>query len=329
MKAIVYKNYGQPDVLHVAETAKPTPGDNEVLIKVHAVGVNYADWHMLTGTPFIARLSFGLFKPGKHILGADVAGVVEATGKNVTQFKAGDEVYCDLGAVKMGGFAEYVCAPEKITAFRPKNIPFVESAAIPMAAVTALQALRDGGQVKPGQKVLIHGAAGGVGTFAIQFAKLMGAEVTALCSTRNLDLAHSLGADHVIDYTKEDFAVMAPKFDLILGINGDRSIYDYRRALAPRGIYLMVGGSDKQIFQAMFLGPFLSSRNGQSFRMFPAETRQADLEYVKELVEAGTIKPVIDRVYPLSETPEAMRYIGAGHVRGKIVISVIPDITGK
>lgn len=327
MRAIEFEQYGLPDVLHMADSAIPTPGDNEVLIKVHAVGVNFADWHMLTGTPFPARLSFGLFKPGKHILGADVAGVVEATGKNVTQFKAGDEVYCDLGLYGFGGFAEYVCAPEKITAIRPKNITFTESAAIPMAAVSALQALRDGGQVMPGQKVLIHGAAGGVGTFAIQFAKLMGAEVTALCSTRNLELARSLGADFVIDYTKEDFAALGMKFDLILGINGDRSIYDYRRALAPQGRYLMVGGSDRQIFQTAFLGPFLTSRNGQSFRMFPAVTSYADLLSIKELVEAGKIKPVIDRIYPLAETPEAMRYIGAGHARGKIVISVIPDTT--
>lgn len=327
MRAIEFEQYGLPDVLHMADSAIPTPGNNEVLMKVHAVGVNFADWHMLTGTPFLARLSFGLFKPGKHILGADVAGVVETTGKNVTQFKAGDEVYCDLGLYGFGGFAEYVCAPEKITAIKPKNITYTESAAIPMAAVTALQALRDGGKVTPGQNVLIHGAAGGVGTFAIQLAKLMGAEVTALCSTRNIDLARSLGADQVIDYTKDDFAAMGKRFDVILGINGDRSIYDYRRALAPQGKYLMIGGSERQIFQSILIGPFLSSRKGQTFRAFPAKTSQTDLLYIKELVEAGKIKPVIDRVYPLAETPEAMRYIGAGHARGKIVISVIPEAT--
>jgi NADPH:quinone reductase-like Zn-dependent oxidoreductase len=322
MKAIVFTQYGQPDVLKFKDVQKPVPSENEVLVKIHAVSVNYADWHMMTGEPFIARLSFGLFKPGKTILGADIAGVVEAIGQNVTKFKPGNEVYGDLTSYGFGGFAEYVCAPENLIALKPANLTFEESAAVPMAAVTALQVLRDGGNVQPGQKVLIHGAAGGVGTFAVQIAKLLGAEVTGLCSTRNLDLVRSLGADHLIDYTKEDFAHSRQRFDLILGINGNRSIFDYRRALTSRGKYFMVGGSDKQIFQTMILGPMLSSNGGQTFAMFPAKASQKDLIHLKDLIEAGKIKPVIDRLYPLSETPEAMRYIGEGHARAKIVITV-------
>jgi NADPH:quinone reductase-like Zn-dependent oxidoreductase len=324
MKAIVNTHYGRPEVLHLEEVDKPAPRENEVLIKVHAVSVNYADWHMMTGEPFIARLSFGLFKPGKNILGADVAGTVEAIGHNVTQFKPGDEVYGDLLVYGSGGFAEYVCAPEYLIALKPANLTFEEAAAIPMAAVTALQALRDGGKVQPGQKVLIHGAAGGVGTYAVQIAKLLGAEVTGVCSTRNLDLVRSLGADHVIDYTREDFAINSQHYDLILGINGNRSIYDYRKALTPQGKYLMVGGSDKQIFQAMLLGPMLSSKGGRTVGIFPAKSNQKDLVELKALVETGKIKPIIEKTYPLSEAPEAMRYIGSGHVRAKIVINVVP-----
>jgi NADPH:quinone reductase-like Zn-dependent oxidoreductase len=263
-----------------------------------------------------------LFKPGKPILGTDIAGIVEAIGQNVTQYKPGDEVYSELGTSNFGGFAEYVCASENVIALKPVNLTFEEAAAVPMAALTALQALRDGGKVKPGLKVLIHGAAGGVGTFAVQIAKMMGAEVTGLCSTHNLELVRSLGADHVIDYAKEDFASNGQRYDLILGINGNRSIYDYRRALAPLGTYFMVGGSDKQIFQSMLLGPILSRRRGQSFAIFPAHANQTDLMYIKELVEAGKIKPIIDRRYLLKETPDAMRYIGEGHARGKIVITV-------
>ena len=277
MKAIVNTQYGQPDVLHLEEVKKPAPKKNEVLIKVHAVSVNCADWRTMTGTPYLFRFSIGLLKPKSTILGADVAGTVEAVGLNVTQFKPGDAVYGDLASFGFGGFAEYVCAPENVIALKPTNLTFEEAAAVPMAAVTALQALRDGGKVQPGQKVLIHGAAGGVGTFAVQIAKQLGAEVTGLCSTRNLDLIRSLGADHVIDYTKEDFARNGQQYDLILGINGNRSIYDYRRALTPQGKYLMVGGSDKQIFQTMLLGPMLSSKEGQNFRIFPAISNQTDL----------------------------------------------------
>lgn len=325
MRAIVNTQYGGPEVLHLEEVEKPAPNRNEVLIKIHAASVNYADWHMMTGEPFIARLSFGLFKPGKTILGADIAGKVEAIGKNVTQFAPGDEVYGDLTSFGFGGFAEYVSAPENLIAMKPVNLTFEEAAAVPMAAVTALQALRDGGKVQSRQKVLIHGAAGGVGTFAVQLARYLGAEVIGLCSTKNIDMVRALGADHVIDYTKEDFVNNGQRYDLILGINGNRSIYDFRRALTPQGKYLMVGGSDKQIFQAMLLGPILSKRGGQSFSMFPAKANQTDLMFIKELIEAGKIKPVIDQRYYLSETPDAMRYIGEGHARAKIVINVFPE----
>jgi NADPH:quinone reductase-like Zn-dependent oxidoreductase len=322
MKAIISTKYGTPDVLHLEEVEKPAPRDNEVLLKVHAVSVNYADWHTMTGTPFLFRFSIGFFKPKITILGADIAGTVETVGKNITQFKPGDEVYGDLALFGFGGFAEYVCAPENSVVLKPVNLTFEEAAAVPMAAVTALQALRDGGKVQPGQKVLIHGAAGGVGTFAVQIAKLFGAEVTGICSARNLELVRSLGAEHVIDYTKEDFARNGQQHDLIMGINGNRSIYDYRRALTPQGKYLMVGGSDKQIFQTMLLGPMLSKKGGQTFEMFPARSNQADLMVIKGLIETGKIRPVIDKRYSLNEVPEAMRYLGEGHPRAKVVITV-------
>ena len=280
---------------------------------------------ILTGTPFLARISFGLFKPNISILGADIAGTVEAVGQNVSQFKPGDEVYGDLGLHGFGGFAEYVCATEKVIALKPVNLTFEEAAAVPMAAVTALQVLQKKANVQPGQKVLIHGAAGGVGTFAVQIAKLLGAEVTGVCSTRNIDLVRSLGADHVIDYTKEDFVQTGNKYDLILGINGNRSIYDYRKALTPCGKYFMIGGSDKQIFQAMVIGPGLKGSTDQKLGGFAAETNQKDLISIKDWIEAGKLKPVIDRRYPLSEVPDAMRYIGEGHARAKIVINVIPE----
>lgn len=325
MKAVVYKNYGQSDQLHMEEVRKPVPAENEVLVKVHAVSVNYADWHMLTGTPFLARMAFGLFRPNKTILGADIAGTVEKVGSAVTDFKPGDEVYGDLGLHGFGGFAEYVCAPQNVIALKPVNLTFAETAALPMAAVTALQVLRDGGKVKAGQKVLIHGAAGGVGTFAVQIAKHLGAEVTAVCSTRNSDLVRSLGADHMIDYTKEDFAKSGVKYDLILGINGNRPLSDYRNALTPGGTYLMVGGSDRQIFEAMLLGGIMAGSSGQKLGGFAAKNSRDDLMTVKGLVEAGAVKPVIDRQFTLEQTPEAMRLIGTGHARAKLVVNVIPD----
>lgn len=325
MKAIVNTQYGRADVLHLKEVDKPSPDTNEVLIKIHAVSLNYADWHILTGTPFLARMSFGLFRPSKTILGADIAGTVEGVGSAVTGFKPGDEVFGDLGLNGFGGLAEYVCAPQNVIAPKPVNLTFAEAAALPMAAVTALQALRDGGRVKHGQKVLIHGAAGGVGTFAMQIAKHMGAEVTAVCSTKNIDLVRSLGADHIIDYTKEDFATGGVKYDLILGINGNRSLNDYRKTLEPGGTYLMVGGSDRQIFEALLLGSIFAGNSGQKLRGIAAKNSREDLMAVKELVEAGAIKPVIDKQFTLEQTPDAMRLIGTGHARAKLVINVIPE----
>lgn len=325
MKAIVYTQYGTPDVMKLKQVEKPESGDNEILIKVHAVSVNYADWHALTGTPFIARIAFGFFRPRNVILGADIAGTVEKVGRNVGLFKPGDAVYGDLGLHGFGGFAEYICVKEEWIAHKPENLTFAQAAAVPMAAVTALQALRDHGQVQPGQKVLIHGAAGGVGTFAVQLAKYFGAHVTAVCSSRNTDLASSLGADEVIDYAREDFSANGHRYDLILGINGNRSINDYRRVLSSHGRYLMIGGSDRQIFQAMILGPLLSKKDGISMGGMTGRTNPKDLAFIKDLLEAGKIRPVIDRSYPLEETHAALRYIGEGHARGKVVIHVVDE----
>ena len=238
MKAIVYTEYGSPDVLHLKDVEKPVPADDEVLVKVHAVSVNAADLHLLRADPFLIRLSSGFLKPKHTILGSDIAGRVEAVGSNVTQFKPGDEVFGDISACGWGGFAEYVCVRENALVLKPTNLSFEQAAAVPMAAVTALQGIRHAGQIRPGQKALINGASGGVGTFAVQLAKSFGAEVTAVCSTRNLETARSIGADHVIDYTKEDFATNGQQYDLILAANGDRSISDYKRALSPKGVYV-------------------------------------------------------------------------------------------
>jgi NADPH:quinone reductase-like Zn-dependent oxidoreductase len=319
MKAIVYEKYGSPDVLELKEVKKPIPKDNEVLIKVHAASVNAYDWHFLTADIFLIRLmGGGLLKPKNTRLGADIAGRVEAVGRNVKQFQPDDDVF---GMVR-GGFAEYACAPENALALKPSNLSFEGAAAVPMAAVTALQGLRDTGQIQPGQKVLINGASGGVGTFAVQIAKSFGAEVTAVCSTRNLDQARSLGADHVIDYTKEDFTQSGQQYDLILAANGYHSLSAYKRALTPKGIYVMAGGSMAQIFQAMLMGSLMSETGGKKMGGVSAKRSQKDLVFLKELVEAGKVFPVIDRRYPLSEAAEALRYLGEGHARGKIVITV-------
>jgi len=324
MKAIVYTEYGSPDVLQFKEVAKPTPKDNEVLVKVYAVSVNAADLHLLRADPFLIRLSSGLLKPKNEILGSDIAGRVEAVGENVKQFKQGDEVFGDISACGWGGFAEYACAREDAFALKPTNLSFEEAAAVPMAAVTALQGIRYAGQIRPGQKVLINGASGGVGTFAVQLAKSSGAEVTAVCSTRNLDMARSIGADHVIDYTKEDFARNGQQYDLILAANGDRSISDYRRALTPKGIYVQTGGSMAQMSQAMLQGPWISMTGSKKMgNMGVAKPNQKDLVIMKELLETGKVKPVIDRCYPLSETADAIRYLEEGHAQGKVVITVL------
>jgi NADPH:quinone reductase-like Zn-dependent oxidoreductase len=321
MRAIIYTEYGSPDVLELKEVAKPTPKDNEVLIKVLAASLNAADWHYLRADPFLIRFTSGLLKPKNTFLGADVAGRVEAVGRTVTQFKPGDEVFGDLSVSGRGTFAEYVCASENALALKPANLSFEEAAAVPLAAVTALQGLRTKGQIKAGQKVLINGASGGVGMFAVQIAKALGAEVTAVCSTRNVDIVRSIGADHVIDYTKENFTQNGHRYDLILAANGYHSISDYRRVLTPQGTYVMTGGAMAQLSEVMLKGPWMS-RNGQKMGNILAQPNKKDLVFMKELLESGKVKPVIDRCYPLSEVPDALRYLEEGHATGKVVITV-------
>ena len=322
MKAIVYHNYGSLNVLKLEEREKPTPQDNEVLVKIHAASVNALDQHLLRADPFLARLHSGLLKPKYQILGADIAGQVEAVGRNVEQFQPGDEVFGDIFACGLGGFAEYVCARENALVLKPANLSFEEAAAVPMAAVTALHGLRDKGQIQPGQKVLIHGASGGVGTFAVQIAKAFGAEVTAVCSTRNVDIARSMGADQVIDYTREDFTRNGQRYDLILAANGYHSIADYKRALRPKGTYVVTGGSMAQLFQAMLLGPWISMTGRKKMGSLTSKPNQKDLVFMKELLEAGKVVPVIERRYPLREVAEALRYLEEGHAKGKVVITV-------
>jgi len=319
MKAIVYEKYGSPDVIQLKDIETPTPKDDEVLIKIHAASVNAYDWHFLTADIFLIRfMGGGLLKPKNTRLGADMAGRIEAVGKNVKEFQPGDEVF----GMVIGSFAEYVCAPENALALKPVQTSFNETAAIPMAAITALQGLRDEGQIRAGQKVLINGASGGVGTFAVQIAKSFGTEVTAVCSTRNLEQARSIGAEHVIDYTKEDFTKNGQQYDLVFAANGYHSLSAYKRALTPKGIYVMAGGSMAQIFQSMLMGSMMSETGGRKMTGVSAKRNQNDLIFIKELFEAGKVKSIIDRQYPLSEAAEALRYLGAGHARGKVVISV-------
>jgi NADPH:quinone reductase-like Zn-dependent oxidoreductase len=324
MRAIVYHTYGSPDVLKLEEVQMPVPQDNEVLVKVHAASVNAAELHFLRADPFLMRfMGFGLLKPKHTILGAALAGQVEAVGRNVTQFQPGDEIFGDLTRCGFGAFAEYVCASEDALALKPANVTFEEAAAVPLAAVTALQGLRAKGQIQPGQKVLIYGAGGGVGTFAVQLAKSFGASVTAVCSTRNVDMVRSIGADHVIDYTQEDFTKNGQRYDLIFAVNGYHSISDYKRALNPRGVYVFIGGSIAAMFQAMLLGPLISMTGKQKMgSMGVAKPNQKDLVFMKELLEAGKVVPVIDRRYPLRETAEALRYLEKGHAKGKVVITM-------
>ena len=321
MKAIVYTKYGPPDVLQLKEVEKPTPKDNEVLVKVHAASVNDWDWGLLQGTPFMNRLLFGLLKPKYTILGCDIAGRVEAVGRNVKQFQPGDEVFGDISGYGFGAFAEYICARENALVLKPASMTFEEVAAVPQAAVLALQGLRDKRQIQPGQKVLINGAGGGAGTFAVQIAKSFGAEVTGVDSTSKLDMMRSIGADQVIDYTREDFTKNGQRYDLILDFAAYHSIFDYKRALSPKGIYVMVGGSSARIFQVMFLGPWISMTGSKKMGILMHKPNK-DLAFMKELFEAGKVVPIIDRRYPLNETAEALRYFGEGHARGKVVITV-------
>jgi NADPH:quinone reductase-like Zn-dependent oxidoreductase len=323
MRAIVYQKYGSPEVLRLTEVERPNPSDDEVLIRVRAASVNPYDWHLLTGLPYVARLQFGLLKPKVNAPGVDVAGQVEAVGKNVTRFRPGDEGF---GAVEAGAFADYVCAAEDLVVPKPAKLSFEAAAAVPAAGLTALQVLRDQGRIEPGQRVLINGASGGVGTFAVQVAKALGAEVTGVCSTRNVDLVRSLGADSVTDYTREDFTRSGQRYGLILDNVGNRLLSDCRRVLSPKGVYVSSFGRPEnrwlgpfaQLFKMAVSSPFVR----HSLRSFETAPNGADLQFLKELLEAGKITPIIDRTYPLSEVPDALRYLEEGHARGKVVISV-------
>lgn len=323
MKAIVCTKYGSPDVLQLQEVAKPSPQEDEVLIKIHAASINSRDWRMMRANPFFIRLVTGGFlQPKNKILGADVAGRVEAVGSTVKQFKPGDEVFGYLpSATGRGTFAEYVCANENTITLKPANLTFEQAAVVPVAALTALQGLRDKGNIQPGQKVLINGASGGVGTFAVQIAKAFGAKVTAVCSTRNLDMVHSLGADHVIDYKKEDFTRNGQQYELILAVNGYHPISGYLRALTPEGIYVVAGGSMLQLFHAASNGKRISKTGRQKIYVASLAQSQKDLIFMKELLESREIVPVIDGCYPLSKTAEALWYFEKVHPKGKVVIT--------
>jgi len=322
MKAIVYHTYGSPAVLKLEEVAKPTPKDDEVLIKIHAASVNSWDWDLLRGKPFLARMD-SPFKPKYKILGCDVAGQVEAVGKNVKQFQPGDAVFGDLSGCGWGGFAEYVCAQENALTLKPAAMTFAQAAAIPQAGVLALQGLRDQSQIQPGQKVLINGAGGGMGTFAIQLAKFWGAEVTGVDSTRKLAVMRTLGADHVIDYTQADFTKNGQRYDLILDAVAHRSLFDYKRALSPTGTLIIVGGSMGTIFQTLLLGTWFSKTGSQKLGLLIHQPNK-DLALLIELFTAGKVVPVIGRTYPLAETAAAFYALGAGDAQGKLVITVVP-----
>jgi NADPH:quinone reductase-like Zn-dependent oxidoreductase len=322
MQAITYHQYGPPDVLELETVELPALGDDEVLVRVRAASVNPRDWHYLRGLPYIMR-PVGLRIPRDGGLGSDLAGQVEAVGRAVTRFRPGDEVYAFVLA---GGFAEYARVPENVLGPKPASLSFEQAAAVPLAALTALQGLRDHGRVQPGQRVLIVGASGGVGTFAVQLAKLFGAEVTGVCSTRNLELVRSLGADDVIDYTREDFAGNGRRYDLVFQLAGTRSPGAIRRALTPKGRLILSSGESSgrwvgpmdRIVKAAALSPFVP----QTLAPFEAKQSRDDLQVLKDLIEAGKLTPVIDRTYPLRETPEALRYLEQGHARGKVVITV-------
>jgi NADPH:quinone reductase-like Zn-dependent oxidoreductase len=320
MKAVIRETYGPPDVLHLEDVPVPKLGDDNVLVGVHAASANAGDWHLLRGTPFPFRFVAGLRTPGFKVIGTDIAGHVEAVGRNVTQFRPGDEVFGGLSRCGFGAYAEFAAAPEKALALKPANLSFEEAATLPTAGCTALQGLRQA-RIERGKRVLIYGASGGVGTFAVQIAKAFGTEVTAVCSTTNAERVRSIGADHVIDYTKDDFATHRQRYDVILAANGDRSIWDYRRALSADGCYAMTGGSNRQLTEALLLGPLLSIGR-QRFGNVLAKPNQADLLVLKELCETGKVRPVVDRRFPLSEVPSAVRYVEDGHARGKVVITV-------
>ncbi len=323
MKAIVYHEYGSPDVLKLEEVPKPVPKDGEVLVKVYTAALNAGDSYSLNGKPYLVRaFTGGILKPKQKILGNDIAGEVVAVGKKAKKFHSGDEVFGESG---FGAFAEYVCVSENNLALKPANVSFEKAAAVPVAALTALLGIRDSGQIQPGQKVLINGASGGVGMFAVQIAKSYGTEVTAVCSTGKMDMVRSIGADHAIDYTQEDFTQNGNRYDLIIGANDHRSLSDYKRALSPQGTYVCTGGTMAQIFESMLRGPLMSKKGGKQIKnMGEAKPNHKDLVYIGELLEAGKVVPVIDKRYPLSEISEALRYLGEGHVKGKVIITIVP-----
>ena len=321
MRAVVRDRYGSPDILRLAEVPKPAPGEGEVLVRVRAASANAGDWRILRAAPFLIRLGgYGLLTPKHRILGQDVAGQVAAVGAGVTQYRQGDEVFGE--SPDCGAFAEYVCAPAARLAPKPTNLSFEQAAAVPMAAVTALRGLRLVGPLQPGQRVLVNGASGGVGTFAVQIAKALGADVTGVCSTRNMELVRSIGADRVIDYTREDFTRDEQAYDLILNAAAYRSIFDCRRALRPGGTYIHIGGSTARMFEVLLLGPLASRGRDGKFRFLASETTTEDLVFLTELLEADKVVPVIDRRYPLSGVPDALRYLETGRARGKVVIAV-------
>jgi NADPH:quinone reductase-like Zn-dependent oxidoreductase len=323
LKAITYHRYGPPEVLELQDVDEPAVGDHDVLVRVRAASANPRDWHFMRGEPYFIRLQAGLRTPKNSLLGSDVAGQVEAVGRNVTRFRPGDEVVAD---VVQGGFAEYACVPEDLAVLKPANLTFEQAAAVPLAALTALQGLRDVGKVQPGQKVLVIGAAGGVGTFAVQIAKWLGAEVTGVCSTNKVDMVRSIGADHVVDYTREDFTKGGGRYDVVFQLAGTRSPSDCRRALAPKGTLVLSSGESNgrwigpvsRILAGIALSPFVSQR----LAPFVAKRSGEDLQLVMELIESGEVSPVLDRSYALSEVPDAIRHLEAGHARGKVVVTV-------
>lgn len=323
MKAIVYTEYGTPDVLRLREVERPTPKDDEVLVKVYATALNFSDWGLLRGA--FRFFGFGLFRPKHQILGADIAGRVEAVGKNAKDFRPGDEVYGDLSWSGRGGLAEYVCAPESMLAHKPANLSFELAAAVPIAAGVALQALRTKGQIQTGQRVAVSGASGGVGTFAVLIAKAYGAHVTAITSTKNLEMARVIGADEVIDYTQEDFTANGQRYDLILAANGYHALSHYRRILTSTGKYVMTGGSGIQMAEAMLFGPWVSLTSQQKMGNLLYRPNKNDLIGITELIEAGKVVPVVSKIFPLEEAAEAFRYYGKSHVQGKMVIKVEKD----
>ena len=322
MKAIVNRKFGTPDVFELQDVEMPTPKANEVLVKVRAASINSWDWDYLRGKPYLYRLLFGFLKPKHNILGADIAGIVEAVGKNVNRLQPGDEVYGDLSGCDWGGFAEYTCARENVLAKKPPGLTFEEAAAVPQAGVLALQGLRYNGEIQHGQKILINGAGGGVGTFGVQIAKLSGAEVTVVDRTEKLGMLRSLGADHVVDYTKEDFTKNGQKYDLIIDVVAHKSISDYTHALNPNGVFVVIGGSIALMLKVVFLGSWIARSERKKLGILAHKVSIRDLDYLSELFEAGKVKPIVDKCYPLSEVAEAFRYFGKGHFKGKVVISI-------